>query len=370
MASRMLQLVFICVLCVPFMILVSPAELGIMSILDYISYINPPAVHKYKHDNGDNILCVKFTDQISLQRGKQQYGYDKKNSIIGWRDAQAGDSIKRCPEGTVSVMEIKPDHQYAVMKYLYEGVYGAQGIFNVWQPYVESHDYFSLSQIWLIRDKGLPTMQTMEAGWIVYPSYYGDSRPRLFVYWTADNYNKTGCWNLYCEGFVMSTDSKYYPGQPIEPVSEYEGPQIEREISIKRLSDSFDREFLQGEGVWYLYIQNERVGYWPGSLFDSLAESADRVEYGGEVAIYGDNAGTPHSRTHMGSGHFLEEGWSRAAYIRNIEIHNSNGTLVYPPETNGVTNSKCYNLATHANQTWGQYMFFGGPGGDNPSCVN
>ncbi|GLJ35924.1 hypothetical protein SUGI_0720810 [Cryptomeria japonica] len=223
------------------MILVSPAELGIMSILDYISYINPPAVHKYKHDNGDNILCVKFTDQISLQRGKQQYGYDKKNSIIGWRDAQAGDSIKRCPEGTVSVMEIKPDHQYAVMKYLYEGVYGAQGIFNVWQPYVESHDYFSLSQIWLIRDKGLPTMQTMEAGWIVYPSYYGDSRPRLFVYWTADNYNKTGCWNLYCEGFVMSTDSKYYPGQPIEPVSEYEGPQIEREISIKRLSDSFDR---------------------------------------------------------------------------------------------------------------------------------
>ncbi|XP_059064599.1 uncharacterized protein LOC131856718 [Cryptomeria japonica] len=110
MASRMLQLVFICVLCVPFMILVSPAELGIMSILDYISYINPPAVHKYKHDNGDNILCVKFTDQISLQRGKQQYGYDKKNSIIGWRDAQAGDSIKRCPEGTVSVMEIKHDH--------------------------------------------------------------------------------------------------------------------------------------------------------------------------------------------------------------------------------------------------------------------
>lgn len=108
MAFRMFNLVFTYVLCVPFMILVSPDELSDISIREYIKYINPPAVHKYKvsqsffyfyyffpfklgykiiyshmqHDNGDSILCVKFTDQISLQPAIQQYGYDQVRYYI------------------------------------------------------------------------------------------------------------------------------------------------------------------------------------------------------------------------------------------------------------------------------------------------
>ncbi|XP_059063749.1 uncharacterized protein LOC131856262 [Cryptomeria japonica] len=119
MAFRMFHLVLTYVLCMPFTILASPDELGNMSIDDYINYVNPPAVHKYKHDNGDNILCVKFTDQISLRPAKNQNGYDKNNSNIGWRDTQAGEPSsnisgsglgKRCPEGTVSAKEIKHEH--------------------------------------------------------------------------------------------------------------------------------------------------------------------------------------------------------------------------------------------------------------------
>ncbi|GLJ35923.1 hypothetical protein SUGI_0720800 [Cryptomeria japonica] len=350
-----------------------------MSIHDYISYVNPPAVHNYEHDNGDNILCVKFTDQISLRPGKQQYGYHKKNSNMGWRDTPAGEPSsnmsgsglgKRCPEGTVSVMEIKYEQvkaagSYAVAQFSYEGVYRAQGIFNIWQPYVASDGIFSLGQIWLVYDQGLPTRQTIEADWEVFPSHYGDSRPRLFVYWTADNYKSTGCRNVECRGFVLFNGAQYYPGQPIEQVSEYGKDQIEMLISIKR-------EILEGNAIWSLYIQNKIVSYWPGALFSSLAESTDLVEYGGEVVYSTNDIGTPLSKTHMGSGYFPKEGFSKAAYIRDIQMHNSIDTLVYPQENIIAGKPPCYNLTLgidNTNPEWGHYMFFGGPGGDNPSCL-
>ncbi|XP_059065176.1 protein neprosin-like isoform X2 [Cryptomeria japonica] len=397
MAFRMLHLVLTYVLCMPFVILVSPAELGKMSIHDYINYVNPPAVHKYKHANGDSILCVKFTDQISLRPEKQQYGYDK-NSNIGWRDTQAGESPpnisgsgleKRCPEGTVSVREIKHEHvkragsvnmflrrkmvessnqvhDYAVLQYSSDGIYSAQGRFNIWEPYVAPNDDFSLGQIWLVQDQGLPTTQTIEAGWEVYPAHYGDSRPRLFVYWTNDDYKSTGCRNVDCPGFVLSNGAQNYLGQPIDQVSEDGKDQIDKLISIKR-------EILQGEAIWSLYIEDNVVGYWPGSLFSSLAESTNVVQYGGEVLHSTNDIGTPFSKTHMGSGHFSQEGFPKAAYIRDIQMHNSNNALVYPQEIIIVGKPLCYNLTLgidNTNSEWGHYMFFGGPGGDNPSCLN
>ncbi|XP_057837074.2 protein neprosin isoform X3 [Cryptomeria japonica] len=331
MTFRMLHLVLTYVLCMPFVILVSPAELGQMSIHNYINYVNPPAVHKYKHANGDSILCVKFTDQISLRPEKQQYGYDK----------------------------------YAVLQYSSDGIYSAQGRFNIWEPYVAPND-FSLGQIWLVQDQRLPTRQTIEAGWEVYPAHYGDSRPRLFVYWTNDDYKSTGCRNAECPGFVLSNGAQNYLGQPIDQVSEDGKDQIDKLISIKR-------EILQGEAIWSLYIEDNVVGYWPGSLFSSLAESTNVVQYGGEVLHSTNDIGTPFSKTHMGSGHFSQEGFSKAAYIRDIQMHNSNNALVYPQESIIVGKPLCYNLTLgidNTNSEWGHYMFFGGPGGDNPSCLN
>ncbi|XP_059065088.1 protein neprosin-like isoform X2 [Cryptomeria japonica] len=325
MAFRMFHLVLTYVLCMPFTILASPDELGNMSIDDYINYVNPPAVHKYKHDNGDNVLCVKFTDQISLRPAKNQNGYDKNNSNISWRDTQEGEPSsnisgsglgKRCPEGTVSVREIKHEH---------------------------------------VKRAGSVNM-FLRRKMVEFSNQVHDN----------DNYKSTGCRNVDCPGFVLSNGAQYYPGQPIEQVSEYGKDQIDMLISIKR-------EILQGEAIWSLYIQDKVVGYWPGSLFSSLAESTNIVQYGGEVLHSTNDPGTPFSKTHMGSGHFPQEGFSKAAYIRDIQMHDSNNSLVYPKETIIATIPLCYNLILAINNTnpeWGHYMFFGGPGGDNPSCLN
>lgn len=68
---------------------------------------------------------------------------------------------------------------------------GTQVVLNVWQPFVEPHD-FSLAQLWVM-NTGLSfnpssvdwLMNSIEVGWQVYSDLYGDKRPRLFVYWTV-----------------------------------------------------------------------------------------------------------------------------------------------------------------------------------------
>ena len=68
--------------------------------------------------------------------------------------------------------------------------WGAESILNVWSPYVEKSNEFSLSQIWVVRGSGADR-ETVEAGWQVYKDLYGDWRAHLFIYFTPDNYGKT-----------------------------------------------------------------------------------------------------------------------------------------------------------------------------------
>jgi len=68
---------------------------------------------------------------------------------------------------------------------------GTQVVLNVWQPFVEPHD-FSLAQLWVM-NTGLSfnpgssnwLMNSIEVGWQVYSDLYGDKLARLFVYWTV-----------------------------------------------------------------------------------------------------------------------------------------------------------------------------------------
>ncbi len=55
------------------------------------------------------------------------------------------------------------------------------------------------------------------------------------------------------------------------------------------------------------------IGYYPDSLYNggALAGNANEIDYGGETV--GTTTFPP-----MGSGHFAEEGWQKAAYQQNI----------------------------------------------------
>nr|DAD20120.1 TPA_asm: hypothetical protein HUJ06_021583 [Nelumbo nucifera] len=65
-------------------------------------------------------------------------------------------------------------------------LYGAKATINVWDPSIQVVNEFSLSQIWILSGSfDGPDLNSIEAGWQVSPELYGDSRPRLFTYWTV-----------------------------------------------------------------------------------------------------------------------------------------------------------------------------------------
>ncbi|XP_052184226.1 uncharacterized protein LOC127796204 [Diospyros lotus] len=301
---------------------------------------------------------------------------------------------RRCPKGTVPIRRIKvhdvlrakslfdfgkkqrsslplsrrvdaPDvvsgngHEHAIA---YTGaseeVYGARATINVWDPAIETVNEFSLSQIWVLSGSfDGSDLNSIEAGWQVSPELYGDSRPRLFTYWTSDSYQATGCYNLLCAGFVQ-TNSRIAIGAAISPVSSIGSSQFDITILIWK-----DPKL----GNWWMgFGDNTLVGYWPAELFTHLADRATMVEWGGEVV--NSRAGGRHTSTQMGSGHFAEEGFGKASYFRNLEIVDGDNSLSSVREISTLAeNSNCYDIKSSFNDPWGTHFYYGGPG-NNPRC--
>ncbi|KAH8480942.1 hypothetical protein Peur_062263 [Populus x canadensis] len=237
-------------------------------------------------------------------------------------------------------------------------VYGAKATINVWGPTIQVVNEFSLSQIWILSGSfDGSDLNSIEAGWQVSPELYGDSRPRLFTYWTSDSYQATGCYNLLCAGFVQ-THSRIAIGAAISPVSSYTGNQYDISILIWK-----DPKL----GNWWMsFGDNTLVGYWPAELFTHLTKHATMVEWGGEVV--NSRANGKHTSTQMGSGHFAEDGFGKASYFRNLEIVDSDNSLSSARSISTLTeNTNCYNIQSFYSNEWGSHFYYGGPG-NNPQC--
>ncbi|XP_047974822.1 uncharacterized protein LOC125217039 [Salvia hispanica] len=239
-----------------------------------------------------------------------------------------------------------------------DAIYGAKATINVWDPSVERSSEFSLSQIWVLSGSfDGSDLNSIEAGWQVSPEMYGDSRPRLFTYWTSDAYEATGCYNLLCSGFVQ-TSSRIAIGAAISPVSSVAGDQFDITILIWKDPKS---------GNWWLgFGDRTLVGYWPVELFTHLSDRATMVEWGGEVV--NSRPDNQHTSTQMGSGRFAQEGFGKASYFRNLEIVDSDNSLISARDiTTLAENINCYNIKNSYNDRWGTYFYYGGPG-RNPLC--
>lgn len=237
-------------------------------------------------------------------------------------------------------------------------IYGAKATINVWDPKIEEVNEFSLSQIWILSGSFVgPDLNSIEAGWQVSPELYGDNRPRLFTYWTSDSYQATGCYNLLCSGFIQ-TNNKIAIGAAISPLSTFKGNQFDITILIWK-----DPKM----GNWWMGLGDSTlVGYWPAELFTHLADHATTVEWGGEVV--NTRASGRHTTTQMGSGHFPDEGFGKASYFRNLEVVDSDNSLVPVHDVKILAeNTECYDIKSSYSNEWGTYFYYGGPG-FNPRC--
>ncbi|KAM0056739.1 putative neprosin [Helianthus debilis subsp. tardiflorus] len=234
--------------------------------------------------------------------------------------------------------------------------YGANAYLNVWKPYVTSND-FSRSQIWVLSYVGANLANSVEAGWQVYINENKDIRPRLFIFWTADGY-QSGCYNLVCSGFVQ-TNQKISLGSAIDPISTYNGEQYGFAFMIWKEPKC---------GDWWLKVGTEVIGYWPNSLFTGLQGNATTIEYGGEV--YSHDLADNHTATQMGSGHFPDEDFKKAAFVRKLAVIDQHNELKPVSNLNlFATRPNCYGVKKGRGNPdiWGDYIFFGGPG-YNPDC--
>ncbi|CAN6874212.1 unnamed protein product [Brassica oleracea var. botrytis] len=223
--------------------------------------------------------------------------------------------------------------------------HGAQADINVWKPHVQTRREFSLAQIWVMGGT-YPSRDTIEAGWQVFPRFYGDDKPRFFIYWTADEYKKTGCYDLRCPGFVH----------------------VNRDFAIGApMPQQFPSWVDPRTGNWWLRLGYYQIlGYWPSSLFSNLKNGASEIHWGGEITNYKEDS--QHTSTNMGSGRFAYEGYKKASYFMNLEIEEDGFTK--PPEslTPFVTNQNCYNVIRNPfHPQLGASFYYGGPG-QNAMC--
>jgi hypothetical protein len=226
---------------------------------------------------------------------------------------------------------------------------GGHSFLNVWDPPIGANQVFSLSQHWYAGGSGAG-LQTAEVGWQVYPQLYGNTQPVFFIYWTADDYQHTGCYNLSCTAFVQ-TNRSWAIGGTLSPSSTAGGQQQEIQVAY----------FLTG-GNWWLYVGGtaaaNAIGYYPTSIYrnGALATRASSVDYGGEVV--GTTSWPP-----MGSGAFANAGYQHAAYQRNIFYFPTGGGAVDANLTASAASS-CFTCAVSKfNPPWSETIFFGGPGG-------
>ncbi|HEY1709720.1 MAG TPA: neprosin family prolyl endopeptidase [Rhizomicrobium sp.] len=241
----------------------------------------------------------------------------------------------------------QPQHKYA-FTYQYVTNYGGSSAISVYDPVIKTanDEVFSLTQHWYVGtvSNDDAATQTAETGWQVFPEFYNTTKPVLFIYYTADDYNNTGCYNLTCKAFVQISNTWALGGAM---------PHVSTATSVVQVQFGY---YFHG-GNWWLSIGNDWVGYYPATLYKGgqLSKAANLIEYGGETV--GSTIWPP-----MGSGKFANA--AGASYQHKIQYRNGAGKLVKPSLTVDLPSPACYTATVPAfSAKWLTYFNYGGPGG-------
>ncbi|KAJ3691167.1 hypothetical protein LUZ61_020331 [Rhynchospora tenuis] len=68
-----------------------------------------------------------------------------------------------------------------------------------------------------------------------------------------------------------------------------------------------------------------KIGWWQKGILGGLEDKADAVQWGGFVSYLDNDTGPS-----MGSGHFPQEGWHKAAYMADLKHFDQAGNVYSP----------------------------------------
>lgn len=121
--------------------------------------------------------------------------------------------------------------------------------------------------------------------------------------------------------------------------------------------------------VWLDYGKEKKVGYWPGTLFQTLNFSGTVAGWGGEVYSPRVNGSSPHTKTQMGSGSFPTALFGIASYVSGLRDMDFSLQWKFPKDKEPfVAEFQCYNaFLAQSGPGVEPKLFFGGPG-QNARC--
>ncbi|XP_050259706.1 uncharacterized protein LOC126704728 [Quercus robur] len=370
-----------------------------LDIQRQLKRLNKPALKSIKSPDGDIIDCVHIKNQpafdhpffknhtIQMRPSFHPEGlsFDDVSSKSESQITQLWHLNGRCPEETIPIRRTKEEdllrassvanygrnkypqfdttdtnvtafHENAIVFVTGDKYYGTKATVNAWKPQIQEQVEFSLSQLLILGGNARGELNSIEAGWRVNYHVYGDYNTRLFTFFATnkDSNQTRGCYDLLCSPGFVQTNKEIALGGSINPISVYAGSQYELHFLVWK--------DIKGRGDWWLQVGNKYLmGYWPASLFVSLSESASQIQWGGEVTNLQKNG--EHTTTQMGSGHFPEEGFSKASYFTNLQIVDGSNVLRFPNYSAIVARKpNCYNVTNFIN-----HFYYGGPG-RNPNC--
>ncbi|CAN0903697.1 hypothetical protein LINGRAHAP2_LOCUS22699, partial [Linum grandiflorum] len=242
-------------------------------------------------------------------------------------------SINENPGVQVAVLRTSEKKKY----------YGGAMSHTVYRPTVQSMQYSSSRMV--IRNG----IDSIAAGWTVNPSLYPDNEPHFFIY---TNTKDSHCYNTYCPGFII-TSSKLPLDQLLKPYTTIGGDVY--------LSDVYVGQKDATSGDWFLRwkYDNITMGYWPREIFTNLVDSADYIEWGGEVYSPPGTIPPP-----MGSGYLYNppKVWDNC-YAEGVSLINENYKLdIDPPSCIPYHTSEKYNIIDvgFAPNNYDRVIFYGG----------
>ncbi|WP_164002294.1 neprosin family prolyl endopeptidase [Pyxidicoccus caerfyrddinensis] len=252
--------------------------------------------------------------------------------------------------------------------------FGSAAIINLWDTSGPVDNETSIAQVAVMR--GNP-IQAIEVGKIELESLNGDKAPHLFTYFRT-NGSEDGDWeggyNQLCDGW-RQVSTQIVPGAKLIGMSAQGKAQYVMDIEVRL-----------HKGNWWVRVLGEWIGYYPrckdndttstckneGFLFSTqgIRNNADKLTWFGEVY---DSSAPEATATQMGSGRFASEGWSHAAYFRNLTYFWAPTTYWWwDASTKPVaTDAKCYSVSEptfSSTSSTKNRFFFGGPGKAAEGC--
>ncbi|XP_074293860.1 protein neprosin-like [Silene latifolia] len=256
------------------------------SLIFYVNFVASSLITPIKLENGQTFKCVDFHKQpafrdssLGLQVVSNLTKLQHQESVSG-----LGLGSRRCPIGTVPILD-RPNHfvAYPEVPQPQSGPPHAKRHCLVLYPFINLT--YRLTNGPLLESDFLMGGDWIEAGWMINPSEFKDNEAHLYASFSA---NGKGCINLDCSGFVQVSTQIALGIHP--PTYSTQQKQIVWDLSIDKGRD----------GNWWLSLTTGRIpiGYWPSSLFSSLKNVANQVEFGGEI----NNPNAVDPPTPMGNG--------------------------------------------------------------------